>query len=94
MGTHIDIRNGLITRRDRVDHDPANAMRSQLRQTTRRRKDGNDPFNEAVSLTMEEYEILKRIKPHLFDHSLDPLTRKKHWITFLNSTEGAMFRVR
>ncbi|WP_209940087.1 hypothetical protein [Ruegeria sp. HKCCE4148] len=86
-----------IVRRDSADLDVGNAMRRQTRDmigASDARPDSNSPWNEAFSFTMDEYEILQKLKPELFDTSLDPATRLKHWKTFANSSEGRMFRVK
>lgn len=96
MTTHLKIHDGLITRHDRIDHAEGDKVRRFNRDLVSqgKRRDGNSPFNEAFSFTHDEYELLKKIKPHLFDQSLDPKTRRQHWIDFGNSTEGRCFRVR
>jgi hypothetical protein len=96
MSTKLGIRDGVIYRQQTADHDTGNAMRRQFRDQLdgERQKDGNSPFNEAFSFTQEEYDILKRLKPHLFDQTLEPQTRLKHWKDFANSSEGRMFRVK
>lgn len=96
MPLNINVRNGEIHRHESADHDVGNVVRKRLRDLVdgERRKDGNSPFNEAFSFTRDEYELLKRIKPHLFDQNLDPLTRRRYWVEFANSSEGRMFRVK
>lgn len=94
MATHLNVRNGLITRLDTADHDIGNAMRQPFRENAAKPKDGNSPFNEAFSFTYDEYELLKKLKPELFDEQLDPKTRLDNWKRFANSSEGRMFRIR
>lgn len=48
--------------------------------------------NEAFSMTSEEYELLKKIRPDLFDGS--PQDRRKAWVKFGQTSEGRAFRVR
>jgi hypothetical protein len=96
MGIKLGIRDKVIHRHQTADHAVGNAMRRQFRDQLdgERHKDGNSPFNEAFSFTQEEYDILKKLKPHLFDQTLDPQTRLKHWKAFANSSEGRVFRVK
>lgn len=94
MAFDLKIKNGTITRHDRIDHAIGDRERALIRDAATAKRDGNSPWNEAVTLTYDEYELLKRIKPQLFDKTIDPLTRKQHWLTFLNSSEGKHFRTR
>lgn len=53
---------------------------------------GFDWANEAFSMTSEEYALLQRIRPELFDGS--PQDRRRAWIAFGQTSEGRAFRVR
>ncbi len=97
MAHSVKVQNGQVVRRDSADIGVGNAMRQRTRDmigASDTRPDSNSPWNEAFSFTMDEYEILQKLKPELFDTSLDPATRLKHWKAFANSSEGRMFRVK
>lgn len=86
--------DGTIVRRDFADHAPGNIQRVRLRELNndQRRKDGNDPFNEGFNFTADEWELLKKIRPALFDP--DPVARHKAWKAFAETSEGKMFRIK
>lgn len=49
--------------------------------------------NEAFSFTPAEYELLRRIRPDLFD-TTDQRKRRARWVEFAQSSVGRHFRVR
>ncbi len=55
-------------------------------------KDLSSPFNEGFSFTADEYEMLKKTRPELFD--ADPQRRLKNWKTWARTSEGRAFQVR
>lgn len=94
MPTTVRIRGNEIVRHERVDDAPGNRMRAALRDLNngRRRRDASDPFNEAFSLTMDEYELLKRTDPQLFDG--DARARFRAWQKFAQTRVGQALRIR
>ncbi len=96
MSTTLKFEGTTAIRTDTVDHAEGDKVRDVNRDMVGigKAKDSNSPFNEAWTFTYEEYELLKVIKPHLFDETLDPITRRNHWVAFSHTTEGRSFRVR
>lgn len=94
MPTRLNIRNGEIHSHFRVDHAEGDKARRFNRDLVSqgKKKDGNNPFNEAFSFTMEEFHLLKKLNPGLADS--DPIARAKAWRDFANSGIGRHFRVR
>lgn len=62
--------------------------------TQRPISDKNSPWNEAFTFTEEQYYRLRRLRPDLFDTTVEPQVRRKRWIAFGNSAEGRAFRWR
>lgn len=58
------------------------------------RRDGSDPFNEALSFSRAEYDALKVARPDLFDPGLSPQDKAKLWKEFAQSSIGKHFRWR
>ena len=95
MAFELKLTHDTAHRRDYADHAVGDKVRAYNRQLGEgAKRDSNSPFNEAFTFSDDEYALLKKIKPHLFDLTLDPKTRLDHWKRFANSTEGRAFRVR
>lgn len=86
--------DGTVTRRDFADVEEQKRLVRLLRDLNndRRRRDGNDPFNAALSFTPDMWELLKRTNPEL--HDPDPRRRYLAWRAFAASEVGKAFRVR
>jgi hypothetical protein len=56
--------------------------------------DGNSPWNEAFSFSPETYQLLKKLRPDLFDRSLDPQEKARRWKAWAQTSEGRAFRWR
>lgn len=56
-------------------------------------RDGNNPWNEAFSFTQEQYLLLRKLRPDLFDYG-NAQTRRKRWIEFGQTSIGKAFRKR
>lgn len=86
--------DGRVVRRDYADHAPGELERARLRAMAEgeRRKDGNEPWNEGFHFTADEFELLRKLRPQLFEG--DGETRLRAWKRWARSSEGRAFRVR
>lgn len=90
MSNTIAINNGVITSHLEVDHSPGDRDRTILRDHAK--KDLSSPWNEGFSFTEDEWELLRRTRPALFDE--DPVRRFKAWRAWATTAEGRAFRVK
>lgn len=90
MPTALEIRNGVATSLLRVDHAPGDLERSRIREVAT--KDLGSPWNEGFTFTEEEWLLLQKTRPALFDP--DPVRRLANWKTWAASSEGRAFRVK
>jgi hypothetical protein len=93
MSSTLRINGDQIVRHDTVDHAPGEAMRRAQREGVRD-LGKNSSLNECLSFTEEEYALLQRIRPDLFDQELEPQVRRQKWVDFAYSSEGRAFRVK
>ncbi len=79
----------------RAANKEATMIGTNHRETLRAMGGGKDlasPFNEGFSFTPQEYAVLKKTHPQLFDS--DPKRRLANWKTWADSSEGKAFRIR
>ncbi|WP_425044059.1 hypothetical protein [Primorskyibacter sp. S87] len=94
MAHKLHISGDTVTRRDFADVDQQKALTRAFRDLNngRTRRDNNDPFNEAFSITPDMWGLLQKTNPELFDS--DPRRRHKAWKAFANTSEGRALRVK
>lgn len=84
--------DGRMVRRDFADHAPGEAQRARLRELADGPRDLGAPWNEGFSFTHDEFELLRRLEPQLFDGS--PADRLRAWKAWARTSAGRSFRVR
>lgn len=91
MPSRISIRDGVITRQDRVDHAEADRGRRVFRDMARR-PGRSSPIGHVFAWSEEEDRLLRKIRPELFEGSARD--RQKALKRFAQTSEGKAFLCR
>lgn len=91
MPARLQIDNGVINRRDLIDHSEGDKSRRRFRDMSGRRI-RNNPLQEMFVWTQEEDRLLRKIRPELFEGSAQD--RQKALRAFAQTSEGKAFLCR